>query len=121
MKGRGSKGGGKKRKSGRGARFGGVGVGGVEWDRGSQGPLSRGPAAIRAKEARRMKGRERREVRRREREEERSGGGVGVGVGGGGGQGQGGWDRGSQGPLSRGPAAIRAKEAQRMERGEGER
>jgi len=39
----------------------------VGWDRGSQGPLSRGPAAIRAKEAQRMKERRRREVRREER------------------------------------------------------
>ena len=75
MKGRGSKGGGKKRKSGRGARFGGVGVGGVGWDRGSQGPLSRGPAAIRAKESTEdeEEGKERGEAARTEEgEEERS-------------------------------------------------
>jgi hypothetical protein len=94
----------------------GVGVGGVGWDRSSQGPLSRCPAAIRAKEAQRMKGRGRREVRRQQREEGRSG----VRWGGGGRGGGGGMGPQIPGSSLRCPAAIRAKEAQRM-KGRGRR
>ena len=77
---------------------------GVGWDRGSQGPLSSWPAVIRVKEAQRMKGRGRREVRRQQW------GGAGGGCGGGWGGGGGG-----MGPLLPGSSLPRA----RCDQGEG--